>query len=66
VQTRLIACLAGAFLGVAVTSSVNTSLGLGPTIAVLSCSSIGVVLGYVASLLFDVFAASPGDKNGHS
>ena len=65
-QTRLIACLAGGFLGVAVTSSVNSSLGLSPTIALLSCSSIGVVLGYVASLLFDVFAASPADKNGHS
>jgi hypothetical protein len=62
VQTRLFACLAGGFLGVVVTSPINSSLGLSPVIAMLGCSSIGVALGYVASLLFDVFAASPGGQ----
>jgi hypothetical protein len=66
VQTRLVACLAGGFLGIAVTSPINSSLGLSPTIALLGCSSIGVALGYVASILFDIFAASPEDKNGQS
>jgi hypothetical protein len=66
VQTRLIACLAGGLLGFVVTSPINSSLGLSPSIAFLACSSIGVVLGYVASILFDVFAASPSDKDGQN
>ena len=65
-QTRLLACLAGAFLGVAVTSPINAQLGLSPAIALIGCSSIGVAVGYVTSLLFDVFTASPKDKNAES
>jgi hypothetical protein len=63
VQTRLFASLAGGFLGVVVTSPINASLGLSPTIALIGCSSIGVAVGYVASMLFDVFAVTPGDQN---
>jgi hypothetical protein len=62
VQTRLLACIAGGFLGVVVTSPINASLGLSPTIALIGCSSIGVAVGCVATILFDVFAMSPGDK----
>lgn len=61
-QTRLLACLAGGFLGLAVTFPVNSSLGLSPTVALLACSSIGIALGYVASVLIDVFTTSPEDK----
>ena len=61
-QTRLLACLAGGFLGVAVTSPINASLGLSPTMALIGFSSIGVAVGYVASMLFDVFAVNPEDK----
>jgi hypothetical protein len=66
VQTRLLACLAGGFVGVVVTSPINASLGLSPTIALIGCSSIGVAVGYITSMLFDVFTASPGDKNAES
>ena len=63
VQTRLLACLAGGFLGVVVTSPINASLGLSSNIAFIGCSAIGVAVGYVASVLFDVFAVTRGDKN---
>ena len=65
-QTRLLACLAGGFLGIVVTSPINASLALSPTIALIGCSLIGVAVGYVTSLLFDVFTASPVDKNAES
>lgn len=61
-QTRLLACIAGGFLGVVVTSPINASLGLSPTIALIGCSSAGVAVGYVASMLVDVFAMSPEDR----
>jgi hypothetical protein len=59
VQTRLMACCAGGFIGIAVASPLNRSLELSPPIAFLGCALLGVALGYVASILFDVFAASP-------
>jgi len=62
VQTRLLACLAGGFFGIVVASPINASMGLSPSIALIGCSSIGVAVGCVASILFDVFAVSPGDK----
>jgi hypothetical protein len=58
----LIACLAGGFLGVAVASPINSSLELNPTLAVIACAGVGIVLGYVVSTLFDVFTASSGNK----
>jgi len=66
VQTRLLAGLAGGLLGAVVTSPINASLGLSPAIALIVCSSIGVAVGYVASILFDVFTASSEDKNAES
>ena len=64
-QTRLFASLAGGLLGV-VTFPINSSLGLNPAIALVVCSSIGVAVGYVTSILFDVFTASSEDKNAES
>ena len=62
-QTRLLACVAGGLLGVALTSTINTGLdlGLSPTLAFIACSSAGVAIGYVASILYDVFTGA-----GHS
>jgi hypothetical protein len=65
-QTRLFACLAGGFLGVAVTSPISSGLDLSPSVALIGCSLSGMAVGYVASVLFDVFAASPQDKNADS
>ena len=60
-QTRLFASLAGGFLGAAVASPLDAALGLSPTMALIACASAGVAIGYVASMLFDVFAATSGD-----
>jgi hypothetical protein len=57
-RTRLLACLAGGFLGVVVAVPINSSLGLSPTVAGLGCAAVGVAIGYVASMLIDVFAAT--------
>jgi hypothetical protein len=58
VQTRLLACVAGGLLGVALTSTINSGLGLSPTLAMIACSSAGVAIGYVASILYDVFSGA--------
>ena len=59
-QTHLLACLAGGFLGVVVAFQINGPVDLSPTITFIRCSSIGIAVGYVAGILFDLFAASPG------
>jgi hypothetical protein len=63
VQTRILACAAGGLLGVVATSSITSILGLGslgmsPTLTIIVCSSIGVAIGYVVSILYDVFAST--------
>jgi hypothetical protein len=55
-QTRLLASLAGGLLGLAVTSTINGSLGLPPSIAFTGCGLTGMAVGYVGSIFFDVFA----------
>ena len=60
-QTRLLACLAGGLLGVVLAPTLNNSLGLSPTLAVIACSIAGVAVGYVVSILFDVFAGAGKD-----
>lgn len=57
-QTRLLSCIAGGLLGVALTSTINSSLGLNPTLALVAIAGLGVAAGYVVSILFDVFAGS--------
>lgn len=63
-QTRLFACIAGGLIGVVVASPVSSSFGVSSTLALIGCSSVGVGVGYVASILFDVFAATPGETPG--
>lgn len=64
-QIRLLACIAGGLVGVAVASTINDSLGLSPTIALIVCAAVGVALGYVVSQLIDVFAPTHGGKNAN-
>jgi hypothetical protein len=61
-QTRLFACLAGGLLGVVLTSPINATLGLSPAIAFVSCSIAGIGIGYVASILVDVFTMDSKGK----
>lgn len=60
-QTRLLSCLAGGCLGLALTSPINNVLGLTPLLAWAACASAGVGVGYVVSMLIDVFAVSSAD-----
>jgi hypothetical protein len=60
-QTRLLASLAGGLLGVVVASPLGASLGLSGGPALAGCAVLGVGVGYVGSILFDVFTSSPGD-----
>jgi hypothetical protein len=66
VRTRLFASLAGGFLGVFIASPIGSSLDLSPPVALIGCSLSGMAVGYVASILFDVFAANPRDKSAES
>ena len=54
VQTRLLASAAGGLLGACLTSVTN-GFGLGPTLGLVACTLAGLTLGYVSSMLIDVF-----------
>ena len=62
-QTRLLACLAGGFLGVVVASPISQSLNVSLTLALIGCALLGLSLGYVVSIFFDVFTASSEEQN---
>ena len=57
-QTRILACLAGGFLGVVAASPMSNAFELSPLLAFTAGPIIGIFVGYVASMLIDVFTAS--------
>ena len=57
-QTRILASIVGGLAGLAATTWVNDSLGISLGFAFAVCGVVGVALGYVVSMLFDVFTAS--------
>lgn len=61
-QTRLLSCTAGGLLGVVFASPMKDVLGLTPGLALIACSLAGVAVGYVASILYDVFAGTGKDR----
>ncbi len=65
-RTRLFASLGGGLLGLAVASPINASLDLPKALAFLGCSLAGLVVGYVGSMMFDVFAGQSGPDRGDS
>ena len=65
-RTRLLACVAGGLLGAVVASPVNGSIGLDPMVALIACSTIGLALGYVASMFVDVFSSSNEEESAES
>jgi hydroxylamine reductase (hybrid-cluster protein) len=54
-RRRLAGCIAGAVLGLCLTSLVNDSLGLPPAVAFGACLTAGTAFGYVVTTLADVF-----------
>ena len=61
-QTRVLSCLAGGFLGAAAGYQITdysfiASLGLSAAIVMIGCAAAGVAAGYGVSFLIDVFTA---------
>jgi hypothetical protein len=54
-RKRLGGCIAGAVLGLCLTSLVNSSLGLSPALGLGASLTAGIAFGYVVTTLADVF-----------
>lgn len=65
-QRRLYSGLAGGLLGLVAAFPINASLSLSPAVAMIGCAGIGVVVGYVASIFFDVFTSNSEDESAGS
>ena len=61
-QIRLLSCLAGGCFGVVMTPTINASLQLSYSAALVGCTLAGVALGYAVSIMFDVFAPQDADS----
>lgn len=57
-QDRLLASLAGAFVGIVLDYFVSEWIDLSPFHTLLLCSFGGMALGYVISTLVDVFSST--------
>jgi hypothetical protein len=55
VQTRLLSCIVGGLVGAVLASPANNLLALHPAVALIACSFAGVAVGYMVSILIDVF-----------
>lgn len=62
-QTRLLACVAGGLVGAALASPINSLLALPPAAALIVCSLGGVAVGYVVSILIDVFGTDQDEAD---
>ena len=58
-RNRLICCISGGLLGIALSGTITESLGLSTTLGTAVSAAVGLALGYVASTLIDVFTAKP-------
>ena len=62
-QRRLIVSIAGGINGICLATRLQDALGVTATLAFIAAAFIGIALGYVASMLFDVFGGTPGSSN---
>jgi hypothetical protein len=58
-RNRLVCCISGGLLGFAFSGTISNALGLTGTPGTVFCAVAGLSLGYVASILIDVFTAKP-------
>jgi hypothetical protein len=58
-QRRLIASAVGGLAGLALAYRFHDDFGVSETLAYIACGIAGTALGWVVSMLFDVFAGSP-------
>jgi hypothetical protein len=55
---RLIASAVGGIVGLGLAYRFQDDIGVSETVAYIGCAVVGMVLAWVASMLFDVFAGS--------
>ena len=58
-QRRLIASALGGLIGLGLAYRFQDDFGISQSLAYGACAVAGMAIGWVASTLFDVFAASP-------
>ncbi len=58
-RNRLVCCISGGLLGYALSGTITAALGLEGTAGTVFCAIAGLGLGYVTSILIDVFTAKP-------
>lgn len=58
-QKRLITSAVGGIIGLGLAYRFQDDFGISATLAYISCAAAGMAIGWVASTLFDVFAAPP-------
>jgi uncharacterized membrane protein len=62
-RKRFLVSMVGGIIGLALSVPLTDTLGLSQTLALVTCSIAGIVIGYVASMLFEVFAGKPHDSD---
>ena len=58
-RKRLICCVSGGLLGIALSGTIGDALGLTLMVGAAFSAAAGLALGYVVSTLMDVFTAKP-------
>jgi hypothetical protein len=62
-RKRLIVCIAGGLAGIVLAFPLNSSLELPRSVATVGCSLAGAVIGYLVSVLIEVFAADAKESD---
>jgi putative flippase GtrA len=62
-RKRFLVSIVGGIVGLAVSVPLTDTLGVSQTLALVVCSIAGILVGYVASTLWEVFAGSPHDSD---
>jgi uncharacterized membrane protein len=62
-RKRFLVSIVGGIIGLALSVPLTDTLGVSQTLALVSCSIAGIVVGYVASIFWEVFAGTPHDRD---
>jgi hypothetical protein len=60
-RKRFLVSILGGIVGLALSVPLTDTLGVSQTLTLVSCSIAGIVVGYVASILWEVFAGNQHD-----
>jgi hypothetical protein len=62
-RKRFLVSIVGGIVGLALSVPLTDTLGVSQTLALVGCSVAGIVVGYVASILWEVFAGAHHDSD---